>query len=67
MKTEIDKELEFFEKEKIKNSKEIEFNKNKIINELKKIDKTVLFNDINKVIKKKSFFQKLIYSIYGKK
>ena len=67
MKNEIEKELYLLEKEKIKNLKEIEINKNKIINELKKIDKNTIFNENNKTIKKKSFFYKLIETIYGKK
>jgi hypothetical protein len=53
------------EKEKLKYQKELEIQKNKLIEELKRTDKEKFFNKSEDKKKKISFFQKLKRIIYG--
>lgn len=65
MKSEVEKEIELFQKEKLKFEKEIENNKLKTISELKKTNREDIIKNLNKP-KKISFFKKLSKIFYGK-
>lgn len=53
------------EKEKLKYQKELERQKNKLIAELKTLDKEKIFVKVDEKKKKTSFFKKLKRIIYG--